>query len=363
MAHMFESGFVVRDKAWHGLATVLKDAPTIEAGIKEAGLDWDVLTCPIQVLVPQEKGKPKGKEAQGYKATVRSSDGSILGIVSDRYAPIQNKDCFGFFQKFLDDGSCRLEAAGSLRKGKNVWVLAKVIGKENEISPGDTVEPYLLLATGHDGMMSGWVSFTGVRVVCWNTQEIAIRQAEQAEARGTGKSVRILHVGDTKKNLLAVQAEIDIAARRVGDIVQQARIMKKVQMGPREYYKFLESVYQPERDAMREELDKVRAFLKEKGHSDEAKAEAFERMQTLEEKIAKPFRRESTIQKLVALFEHGPGAELAGQTLWGAVSAVTHYEEHLRAGGNEKRLYSSWFNGSTAKTRERVYQLAADMVV
>jgi hypothetical protein len=33
MAHEFESGFYTRKPAWHGLGTVLKDAPTIEEAL------------------------------------------------------------------------------------------------------------------------------------------------------------------------------------------------------------------------------------------------------------------------------------------------------------------------------------------
>lgn len=361
MAHMFESGFVVRDAAWHGLATVLKDAPTVEEGIRQAGLDWTVLTCPIEALVPA-KSKTKRVMAPGWRATIRETDGAVLGIVSNKYAPIQNKDCFKFFDKFLQDGSCRLESAGSLRRGKNVWVLAKIVGKTLEVVPGDPIEPYLLLSTGHDGASSAIAAFTSIRVVCWNTQSIALRQAEKAADNKTGKATRIMHVGNVKAGLRAVQEEVNIASRRIGEIVEQARALRNVQMGASDYLKFLESVYQPERELLREELDKIRAFCKEPGHSAEAIAMAKERTLILEEKIGKPFRRESTIKKLIQLFEEGPGADTAGKTLWGAVSAVTHYEEHLRAGDAEKRLHSSWFGGTTAKIRQRAYEVAAEAV-
>jgi hypothetical protein len=45
MAHEFESGFVVGTQAWHGLATVLQAPPSIEDGLKLAGLDWRVISC------------------------------------------------------------------------------------------------------------------------------------------------------------------------------------------------------------------------------------------------------------------------------------------------------------------------------
>ena len=53
MGHEFESGFVVRDKAWHGLATVLPENPTVTQALQAAGLDWDVLERPMMTSKPE----------------------------------------------------------------------------------------------------------------------------------------------------------------------------------------------------------------------------------------------------------------------------------------------------------------------
>ena len=51
--HNFESGFFVREPAWHGMRTVIKDAPDSKEAIKVAGLDWKVLQAPI-CAIPDE---------------------------------------------------------------------------------------------------------------------------------------------------------------------------------------------------------------------------------------------------------------------------------------------------------------------
>ena len=56
----------------------------------------------------------------------RTSDGKVLGIVGPRYAVLQNKDAFGWFQPFLDAKEAALHTAGSLRGGSRIWVLAKL---------------------------------------------------------------------------------------------------------------------------------------------------------------------------------------------------------------------------------------------
>jgi phage/plasmid-like protein (TIGR03299 family) len=360
MSHEFETGFVVRDAAWHGLATILQDAPTVEDGIKEAGLDWEVKPCPIEVVT----GKTKAQRvlAKGYKAMIRVTDGSVLGILTDRYKPLQNKDAFGFFDKFLKDGSCQLESAGSLKDGKFVWVLAKISALTAEISDGDQVISYLLLSNAHDGSRAITIAFTPIRVVCWNTLSSAHGIADKNADKITGKAIRVLHTENAKANLKAVQEEIDIAERRIGSVVQTAQALRKVNVDATAFYKFMEQVYAPEREAMREEQTELLNERKDPETSEERKDEILAKLQVIEEKLARPLRKTSTLNTLVELFEHGPGAEFAGHTAWGAISAITHFEEHLRPGSNETKVHSSWFGGNTNRIRNRAYDTALSMV-
>lgn len=357
MSHEFDTGFVVRDRAWHGLATVLKDSPSVKEGIKAAELEWEVACCPMTAII--DTGVVT---VDGFKAVIRKTDNSILGVVSDKYVPLQNEEAFGWFQPFLDKGLCDLESAGSLKKGKHVWVLAKIREGELDVSPGDRITGYLLLSTAHDGSRAVTVALTPIRVVCWNTLSFAFSIADKEEKTQKGQSVRIVHSKQMKNQLKAVQEQIDFTKKQMKGFISGAKVLRKRQIGATEYYKFLESVYAPEREEMREELDKVRAFHKNKKNSKAAREEAFNRMQFLEEKIAKPFKKDSALSILVSLLESGPGAEFAGKTLWGAVNAVTHYEEHMKPGSNEVRLHSSWFGGAVGQNREKAFAVAAAMV-
>lgn len=72
---MFYAG---REKPWHGLGTQVEEAPTSADALRLAGLDWTVQRKPIQVC--------GGRKVDNFFANVRSSDGAVLGVVSDRYA-------------------------------------------------------------------------------------------------------------------------------------------------------------------------------------------------------------------------------------------------------------------------------------
>jgi len=47
MAANVETMFSVREKPWHGLGTIVMEAPTSEEALKLAGLDWNVVQEPI----------------------------------------------------------------------------------------------------------------------------------------------------------------------------------------------------------------------------------------------------------------------------------------------------------------------------
>ena len=138
MSAAVETMMYVREKPWHGLGTMVAEAPTSADALRLAGLDWQVNSEPISV---------SGKEVAGYKANVRSSDEAVLGVVSDRYKVCQNTDAFEFTDNLVG-GEVRYETAGSLFGGKKIWLLAKL--PDTEIL-GDKTEPYLCFTNSHDG--------------------------------------------------------------------------------------------------------------------------------------------------------------------------------------------------------------------
>lgn len=169
MAANVETMFSVREKPWHGLGTVVMEAPTSADALRLAGLDWEVLQEPIYT--------GSNEAVQGYKANVRSSDRKVLGVVSDRYRVVQNVDAFGFTDELLGQG-VRYETAGSLQEGKKVWLLAR-LPKECVVA-GEKISPYLVFSNTHDGSGSVKVAVTPIRVVCNNTLNLALDTAKRS---------------------------------------------------------------------------------------------------------------------------------------------------------------------------------------
>lgn len=167
MSANVETMMYVRNKPWHGLGTLVPEAPTSADALRFAGLDWTVRQEPVY--------NARGGVIPGYKSNVRDTDGSVLGIVGDRYKVVQNIDAFNFTDNLIG-GEVRYETAGSLRDGKQIWLLAKMPARRGA---GDAVEPYLCFANSHDGGGGLKVCMTPIRVVCNNTLNLALGSAKR----------------------------------------------------------------------------------------------------------------------------------------------------------------------------------------
>jgi phage/plasmid-like protein (TIGR03299 family) len=207
MAHEIESALFVGQPAWHGLGTVVQEAPAMSDAIVMAGLDWTVRKEQLQLA--------DGRKVDQY-ATIRSSDNSILGTVGPQWTPLQNADAFEWFQPLIEDGSVKLEAAGSLREGQRVWVLAKA--GVADVQKNDPVEQYILLSNGHDGKLAVRVGFTTVRVVCANTLKMAHENA-------ASQLVRVQHWSNVKETVADLRALMDLSTNSFAGTVEQMRAL------------------------------------------------------------------------------------------------------------------------------------------
>lgn len=182
MSANVETMFSVREKPWHGLGTVVLEAPASADALRLAGLDWKVGQEPIYT--------DTGELIEGYKANIRDKDRRVLGVVSDRYKVVQNTDAFSFTDELLGKG-VRYETAGSLQEGKKVWLLARL--PREYIIAGERISPYLVFSNTHDGSGSVKVAVTPVRVVCNNTLNLALDTAK--------RSFSMIHTGNIQDKI------------------------------------------------------------------------------------------------------------------------------------------------------------------
>ena len=99
MSANVETMFYTREKPWHGLGTMVMEAPTSAEALALAGLDWNVIQKPVVT----EDGIP----IPGFKANLRDTDKKVLGIemcIRDRYTSLKCKLESGKGRKdFIDE--------------------------------------------------------------------------------------------------------------------------------------------------------------------------------------------------------------------------------------------------------------------
>jgi hypothetical protein len=79
------------------MGTELHYPATAREAIEFAGLNYTVVKKPLKEAV--DLGQP-GSVPDRW-ATVRTDTGAVLGIVDDRYEPVQNRDAFKFFDNLV----------------------------------------------------------------------------------------------------------------------------------------------------------------------------------------------------------------------------------------------------------------------
>lgn len=238
MSAEVETMMYVREKPWHGLGTMVEEAPNSYEAIKLAGLNWMVEPKRVSIL-------GKDEAIDNVIANVRSSDGKVLGIVTDRYKLVQNYDAFAFTDTLIG-GDVRYETAGSLFGGKKIWLLARM--PTTKILD-DEVEPYVCFTNTHDGSGAVRVMMTPIRVVCNNTLNIALRDAKRAWS--------VKHTGDINKKIAEAKQTLGLANKYMTSLNEYAEKLTDIRVDEGMLNTILNKVFEADKAKTPREKDTV----------------------------------------------------------------------------------------------------------
>jgi phage/plasmid-like protein (TIGR03299 family) len=207
---------------WHRLGEVVPGSLTPDEAFEIVRLGWNVskhqaftrvLDRPfddvLMDLVVANSSKPGRTIGEilvetgidipidGKFATVRDDLNYPLGVVGTDYTCFQNTSGWALVKALLSGGDIEIETAGTLRNGRQVWVLVK-LHRDLTIG-GDEHTPYLLFVWSHDGTSGLRVVPTPVRVVCNNTLRMALSAAKSSwTARHTnGIDIKATEIAQT----------------------------------------------------------------------------------------------------------------------------------------------------------------------
>lgn len=170
-----------RQDAWHRLGTVTPDAMTAEEALSAARLGgWNVR----KLILTARELTPEGVssfDVERFYATARThpvtGGTDILGVVGETYRPVQNEENCEILNAISDEAGAHFETAGSLYGGRQVFVTMK-LPQGMLLNGQDALDLYIAALNSHDGSTAFRLLITPVRVVCANTQAMAISAAK-----------------------------------------------------------------------------------------------------------------------------------------------------------------------------------------
>lgn len=96
----------------------ISGAVDVESAISLADMNWEVVQTPALIRLAD------GNILETpMKVNVRSDNNAFLGVVSDRYQTVQNKDAFSFLTYLTD---FKFVSAGIVSGGKTIWMCVEV---------------------------------------------------------------------------------------------------------------------------------------------------------------------------------------------------------------------------------------------
>lgn len=306
------------EPAWHGLGSMCPENATIEQWLAAAGLDFAVDCVPVAY-------KPNGhwQDASEHRAIVRRNlnpadqdkptHGKLFQIASDRFKPLQPRECADFIFGLAESHGMTTETMGSLSDGSKIWGLASN-AKGFTLPGNDVVKPYLLATTSFDSSLSRTWKYVTIRVVCNNTLTISMGEAGgQVKIRNTS-----IHNADDVKHRLGL---VDDMTAAFADKVHKLADAKPT----------------------RAQVDKM--LLDLFGTKDDSdKPLATGNLTTYSRNV---------IRDVETCMVTSPGSDLSPGSAWAALNGVTYYVDHqARARSQDNRLNSAWFGkGDQLKTQ------------
>jgi phage/plasmid-like protein (TIGR03299 family) len=314
----------LREPAWHGLGTVFSEEVTTAEMLKLAHLDnWNVRL--EDVAIPEGFASDRSFSFVTRTNPFNSEQNDVLGVVGERYVPLQNEDLFDFGDLMLDGGG-RWETAGSIKGGRQVFG-SLALERETVLDPNgvsDKVNTYLLINTSHDGSVAIQASITPVRVVCANTLNLALSSLKGN--KGVKQSFKIRHTATASGKVQQAREALGLANTYMDKFDKLAQEMISKEITKAKFDEIVALAYPaPEKDA--------------KGS----------------------FKKHNDKVDLIQSIYVGEYNNTISGTAWGAFNALTERLDWYRSGrggDNESILASaSGFDPVTTAEKNRLLQL------
>ena len=231
-----------------------------------------------------------GVPVNSHKALVRNDNNAVIGVVGNRYQPVQNNEAFAFMDILVQQNKASYESLYVVGGGSKVIIQAK-INNEFEVKEHDVISSYITMINSFDGSTPFKIYFTPIRLWCLNQLVCSFRKAIS--------SITIRHTENRME-------KIDLALQVLGKadnyfeyFQQRAKKFTEIMVDKKMVEEFLNSVIGPEKST----------------------------------------RSTNNRSEVLEAFRKGKGNN--GETLWDLYNGVTEWVDHNRGNDDEKRMASS----------------------
>ena len=160
----------------------ISGATNIQEALANAGLDGEVKVSenPVSTPIITELGVTNlviPDKFITYRTMPATGELKPLGVVGNRYVPIQDSEAFDFLNLVVDETGASVEGVGTMAGGKQTVMYIKM---PNSIKVGgyDQVDLNLMAHNSHDGSTAFTVAVTPMRLFCTNQVRMALKTSK-----------------------------------------------------------------------------------------------------------------------------------------------------------------------------------------
>ena len=341
-------GYNVKGVPWsNGIATNVEDCIAARDVMQKAGLDWRVAKCSLLAQMPifgttitNNEGFVHGDanyvECPNAYAVYRTDKNIPLGIVKERYTPVQNIDAFSFFDDAIGKDKAIWQTAGCFGHGQRVYVSAKLPKKI--FVEGDVIDNYLVFITSHDGSLGVKILYTPIRFICSNVLNAAVKEATNY--------ISFRHTKSVHDNLSIASKILAMTNHKIENLAVEFNRMKKIKMSDAQAQAIFANVVLTEDEQFK---------IEQTGH-------------TVQQIVLRDWRaindagismkKVNVLSEMNNYYFAGIGQKEIVGTGWGCYNAVNGYYSNVDNAIGEKRMDSLLFGDKSRKI-----QLAGNLIL
>lgn len=318
-------------------AVNVEDCKSSAEVMKKAKLDWEVAKCKMFANMPAHdlgsdfdiddqpgtsflentvQGPRILRECPNAFGIYRTDYNIPLGLVKERYEPVQNLDAFKFFDDAIGKNEALWQTAGWFGNGERIFVSAKL--PENILVKGDPVDNYLVFTNSHDGSSGVKILFTPIRVICQNTLNAAIRGAQNF--------VSFRHTQSVHKNIDIAHEILGITHKQIEIVNDAYNAMSKIKVTDDKAIEIMANIVFTEAELLK---------LKQGNHTPKQVAEryywAINDAELSTQKV-------NVLSRMVDYYHTGIGQKEIEGTGWGVYNAISGYYSNIDNTEKEKRM-------------------------